>query len=307
MTSGGERESKGDLSAIREKIRRIARGELGAMEELIALSASDELDPVAAALAEDISLILVKLEGREFLLDRASEAENRLRELNELKNRHLGIAAHDLRNPIGAIYMMASLLARGRIVEAKKQEYLESIMHVSEQMATLVDDLLDVAAIESGRFALELVEGNLARLTEERAALARHVAARKEIDLTVEVAEVADSRFDPGRLNQVVDNLLSNAIKFSPRGASVRLSCRADDGVVEIRVSDEGPGIPAEDLERIFRTYEKTGARPTGGERTTGLGLFIVKQIVDAHGGTIDVQSAPAGGTAVTVSLPTDR
>jgi signal transduction histidine kinase len=255
-------------------------------------------------MAENIGLILVKLEAREYLLDVAGEAEDRLRELNELKNRHLGIAAHDLRNPIGAIRGMSGMLARGRVPDGKKQKFLESIVRVSEQMLTLVEDLLDVSVIESGKFELDLSRGNLAVLAQERSELAAGLAQKKSIKLVVEMDSVPDTSFDPPRVSQVIDNLLSNALKFSPPESTVHLSCFQQDEEIAVAVQDEGPGIPPDELVKIFGTYQKTTVRPTGGEKSTGLGLYIVKKIIDAHRGSISVKSTVGEGTTFTVAIP---
>ncbi len=173
-------------------------------------------------------------------------------------------------------------------------------------MLTLVDNLLDVAVIESGRFDLKITEENISKLVGERIELMAKIAERKEIRLIAELQEVTDSLFDAGRMRQVVDNLLSNAIKFSPSGSVVNVTCGQAGQVLDITVADQGPGIPSEDLDRLFDSFEKLSAQPTGGEKSTGLGLSIVKSIVDAHGGEIDVDSEVGKGTTFIVRLPVE-
>jgi signal transduction histidine kinase len=112
--------------------------------------------------------------------------------------------------------------------------------------------------------------------------------------------------FDADRMRQVVDNLLSNAIKFSPSGSVVNVTCGQAGRILDITVTDQGPGIPSEDLDRLFDTFEKLSAQPTGGEKSTGLGLSIVKNIVDAHGGEIEVDSEVGRGTTFIVHLPVE-
>lgn len=295
---------EGGWELIRGKVLRIARGDFAAVDELIQLSASDRVSPAAAEVAEAMGMILVRLEAHEFLLDRAHDAEHRLRELNALKDRHLGIAAHDLRNPIGAIRGMSRLLASGKLTDEQRADFLNAIVRVSDEMAQLVDDLLDVAVIESGAFELDRTTANLADLVRQSCETAGSIAERKGIHLELDAREVPDSRFDPPRMRQVVDNLLSNAIKFSPEGAIVRVTVRSIDDGIELCVADQGPGVPAEEVKELFASYQKTSVRPTAGEKSTGLGLFIVKQIVDAHGGTVKVESVVDHGSNFRVVVP---
>ncbi len=131
-------------------------------------------------------------------------------------------------------------------------------------------------------------------------------AERKEIRLIADLQKVTDSLFDADRMRQVVDNLLSNAIKFSPSGSVVNVTCGQAGRILDIAVTDQGPGIPSEDLDRLFDTFEKLSAQPTGGEKSTGLGLSIVKSIVDAHGGEIEVDSEVGRGTTFIVHLPVE-
>ncbi len=173
-------------------------------------------------------------------------------------------------------------------------------------MLTLVDNLLDVAVIESGRFDLKITEENISKLIGERIELMAKIAERKEIRLIAELQEVTDCLFDAGRMRQVVDNLLSNAIKFSPSGSAVNVTCGQAGRILDITVTDQGLGIPSEDIDRLFGTFEKLGVQPTGGEKSTGLGLSIVKSIVDAHGGEIEVDSEVGKGTTFIIHLPTE-
>jgi signal transduction histidine kinase len=273
---------------------------------LYALTGEEGIDPEVAELAESIGLILVKLEARDFHIEMAAEAEQRLKELNELKDQHLGIAAHDLRNPLSSIRGMSQMLVEMELDKNTQTSFLQSIYRVSEQMLILVDNLLDVAVIESGRFELKITEENISGLVGERIELMAKNAERKEIKLIADLQEVTDSLFDADRMRQVVDNLLSNAIKFSPSGSVVNVACGQADRILDITVTDQGPGIPSEDLDRLFDTFEKLSAQPTGGEKSTGLGLSIVKSIVDAHGGEIEVDSEVGRGTTFIVHLPVE-
>lgn len=289
-----------------QTIQSISRGQFDALDTLYSITGEEGIAPEVAELAESIGLILVKLEARDFHIEMAAEAEQRLKELNELKDQHLGIAAHDLRNPLSSIRGMSQMLVEMELDENTQTSFLQSIYRVSDQMLTLVDNLLDVAVIESGKFDLKITEENISRLVGERIELMAKNAEKKEIRLIADLQEVADSLFDADRMRQVVDNLLSNAIKFSPSGTVVNVTCGQAGRILDITVTDQGPGIPSEDLDRLFDSFEKLSAQPTGGEKSTGLGLSIVKSIVDAHGGEIEVDSEVGRGTTFIVHLPVE-
>jgi signal transduction histidine kinase len=296
----------GGRSLLLQTIQSISRGQFDALDTLYALTGEEGIAPEVAELAESIGLILVKLEARDFHIEMAAEAEHRLKELNELKDQHLGIAAHDLRNPLSSIRGMSQMLVEMELDKNTQTSFLQSIYRVSDQMLTLVDNLLDVAVIESGRFELKITEENISGLVGERIELMAKNAERKEIRLIADLQEVTDSLFDADRMRQVVDNLLSNAIKYSPSGSVVNITCGQAGHILDITVTDQGPGIPSEDLDRLFDTFEKLSAQPTGGEKSTGLGLSIVKSIVDAHGGEIEVDSEVGRGTTFIVHLPVE-
>ena len=282
----------------------LAREDTEAPADLQRLTDPTEVDPEVARAAEHLGLLLVRLEGRDFLLSLADDAEARLRSMNELKDRHLGIAAHDLRSPIGSIRGLASLIARGKVSAAEEPSYVESIVRICDEMLTLLESLLDVAVIESGRLELDRTSGNLGQLVRERAERVAARAGEKDIEVLRAVKEVPDTTFDAVRMGQVVDNLLSNAVKFSPSGSVIEVACGRVESGIEITVRDEGPGIPDDDLPKLFDPYRRATVRPTGGEKSTGLGLSIAKPIVDAHGGSLEVRTAVGEGTTFTILLP---
>ncbi len=225
--------------------------------------------------------------------------------LNQLKNQFLGMAAHDLRNPLSALQGISTLLLEAPLLqESVKREFLTNIQSASEQMLALVNDLLDVSVIESGHFVLKRRSGSLARLVAERVRLARFTAQTK--GMTIEYADnlLAFAAFDADRLAQVVDNVLSNAIKFAPAGSRVWVELMDEPDHVGFAVTDQGPGISAADRERLFAPFQRLRNRPTGGEKSTGLGLAISHKMVTAHGGSIRVEGVPGGGSRFIVTLP---
>lgn len=226
--------------------------------------------------------------------------------LNEEKNTLLGVAAHDLRNPIASILGNAALLLEGGLERLQSRRALEAIDRVSRQMLALVNDLLDVSAIESGRLELRPEPCALDVLLGERVEFFRLHAARKGIAITA-ACETIVVELDPQRVEQVIDNLLSNAVKYSPRGARIEASLALDGEEAVLAVTDHGPGLTEEDRLRLFGAFQRLSARPTGGEKSTGLGLAIAHRIVTAHGGRIEVESQAGAGATFRVRLPRAR
>ena len=230
-----------------------------------------------------------------------------LARLNEQKNQFLGIAAHDLRNPLDVILTYSQfVLDEARAALTPEQiEFVNTIRSSSEFMLNLVNDLLDTSKIEAGKLELELERVDLGEIVRRNVALNRTLAERKGITLALARSdELPAMRLDVSKIEQVLNNLIGNAVKFSPPGSRVEVRIeREDDGAV-VSVRDEGEGIAAEELDNLFRFYEKGRTRATGGEKSTGLGLAIVKKIVAGHGGEIRVESEAGEGATFFVSLP---
>lgn len=233
---------------------------------------------------------------------RIAALNDKLVALNKDKDRYLGIAAHDLRNPLSSMRGLSELMLETPLEPGQQKEFLETIRGTSDEMLSLVNDLLDTSVIESGKLTLNPSEQDLVKLVQRRMRHLEPNARNKQIQLEVDARPTRTS-VDAARFSQVIDNLISNAIKFSPSGTTVRVKVESSDGHASFSVQDQGPGIPPADRALLFRSFQKLSARPTGGEKSTGLGLAIVKKIVDAHGGTIDVDDAPGGGTRFTVKL----
>jgi signal transduction histidine kinase len=230
-----------------------------------------------------------------------------LEKLIELKNEFLGMAAHDLRNPLFVVQSCAKFLlakASGQLDE-EQVEFLSIIESYSGFMLQMVEDLLDVSAIESGRLVLLPEPVDLVALVRRNLALNTVLAENKQIYLSFRHdQDLPLMMLDPVKIEQVLNNLISNAVKFSHPGSQVEvlLQRQADEAVILVR--DEGQGIPAEELDRLFKWFGRTSVRGTGGERSTGLGLAIVRRIVAGHRGRIWVKSEVGKGSSFYVSLP---
>jgi len=231
----------------------------------------------------------------------------KLAELNDQKNQFLGMAAHDLRNPLAVFLGFTELLLRGHVGRlSEEQERVVGMLHRdSEFMLGLVNDLLDVAKIESGKVNLELKPVDLAALAEENVALNRLLADKNGVRLVLRRPDgLPTLALDRPKIWQVFNNLISNAVKFSRPGSLTTVELARVTGGVTIIVRDQGAGIPADEMESLFKPFCHGTAEPAAGERCSGLGLVIVKRIVESHGGTISVESQVGVGSTFTVFLP---
>ncbi|MEC7522467.1 MAG: hybrid sensor histidine kinase/response regulator [Myxococcota bacterium] len=232
---------------------------------------------------------------------------NELDRLNRQKDHLMAVVAHDLRNPLGVMRGYADFLLSGVTgeLEGEQEEIVQTMRKTASYMVGLVEDLLDLGRIQAGAMELERAETDLGALVREGVRLNAVVAREKQIGFETEVeAELPSISLDRHKVRQVLDNLLSNAVKFSHPESTVHVSLSRDGEHARLTVSDQGVGMPARDLPKVFRPFERTGARPTGGERSTGLGLAIVRNIVEAHGGRIWVESEEGRGSAFHVTLP---
>ncbi len=237
----------------------------------------------------------------------ALETKNqKLADLNDLKNKFLGMASHDLRNPISTIQGFSKILLDHGETLAKdaKKEFLQSIHKVSNDMLTLLDDLLNISTIESGKLELQVKRGSFGQLVKERVRMYQVMAERKNLATHLDIEEMAEFSFDPNRISQVIDNLLSNAIKFSPPGKEIYIWLGQRNGQAKFSVRDQGPGISPEDQDKLFKHFQKLKARPTADEPSHGLGLAIAKKMVEAHKGKITVESQPGSGATFSFFIP---
>ena len=171
-------------------------------------------------------------------------------------------------------------------------------------MVNLVDDLLDLGEIQSGRFKLHLQEVKVSSILEEAVRVQSQLAAAKGTQVQLEMQEDGLVVVDPSRMRQVLYNLLSNAVKYSPPNSQVRVIAHKDSSGWRVMVVDQGPGIRAEDRPRLFETYQRLSAKPTAGEKSTGLGLAICRSIIEAHAGRIGVDAAAGQGATFWFTLP---
>jgi signal transduction histidine kinase len=231
---------------------------------------------------------------------------NKLEKLDAIKNRILGTAMHDLRNPLSSISGFSELFLRGEesYTTDEKKSLVKLINQTSKDLLGLVHDLLDISVFENGELNLNLSSGNLNPILLKQVQMNQVNSSQKKINIVSLLEKVPDSIFDSNRIGQVMDNLISNALKFSQPGTSIEIGLSSSEQNLEFYIKDEGPGIPEKDQCRLFTEFPKIGVYPTGGEKSTGLGLSIVKKIVEAHSGSIEVESIEGQGTIFLVQLP---
>ena len=239
-------------------------------------------------------------EKQRHLVDQLSAA-------NQAKNRLLGMVAHDLRNPLASIRGLADFLSDGTVgpITPDQLDLVKTIQETSQCMLTMVNELLDQSVIESGELKIQPEERLIAELLTKSVYLNNIQAAKKgsriEVDPNLTDAILC---IDTDKVKQVVNNLLSNAIKFSPPNSVIRVCMQRDTGTYSVLVRDQGPGIPATERHKLFKDFSQTSVKPTAGEKSTGLGLAICKRIMECHGGSIDAESLPAGGSVFRITFP---
>lgn len=229
-----------------------------------------------------------------------------LTKANTEKSKFLGIASHDLKNPLISINGLAGFLASGKFgaLSATQAEMASSIFEASEAMLALVNDLFDVALIETGQLNVEIDEVDLYSVVKTSVNLYRVTAGKKDIEIEfIERDTPQKVRCDKRQVRRVMDNLLSNAIKFSEPNTKISVILESDKNWVFFRVADEGPGIPVDEFDKLFGSFSKTSVKPTGGETSTGLGLNICKKVMQAHGGDIYAENLPEKGAQFSVQL----
>lgn len=238
--------------------------------------------------------------------DTLARINQHLTRLNEEKSNMLGIAAHDLRNPLSAIGLYTEgLLEDGG--DPASEAALKKIHKLTKEMALLIERLLNSSRIEAGQLTLHMEGVDVCALLRELVSRHQAAAQAKGLELRVDVPDegLPDMLADPFHLMEAMDNLVNNALKFMPKGPKGlpmrQVLLRARPGVIEVQ--DEGPGFSEADRAHVFERFSRLSARPTGGESSTGLGLYIVKALVEAMGGEIELQSEAGHGATFRIYL----
>ncbi len=239
-----------------------------------------------------------------------NEKNEQLLQLNMEKNEFLGIAAHDLKNPLGTIQSAAELLGTSydQMPKTKVIRFLDIISISSRQMFELIQNLLDVNALESGKMNLSIAPINI--LPSLQWLLDSYTQQAKDKDITMQF-QYSEKKYrvivDENAIRQILENLISNAIKYSPRGKNITIRLNQDEKIVRCEIQDEGPGLSDLDKQKLFGKFKRLTAKPTGGEHSTGLGLFIVKKLVTTMNGSVWCESELGQGATFIVEFPREN
>jgi signal transduction histidine kinase len=278
----------------------------------LAIGARRRLEPeeiqAIAPLADLVALGFERMRAereRSALLVREQRARAEAEAANRSKDEFLAVLSHELRGPLSAIAGWVHLLRSGEVPPSGIERALATIERNTRSQTQLVEDLLDVSRIVSGKLMIDDVLVDLGQAVEEVVESMRPIAAEKKVALLAEVERVGDVRGDPTRLRQVATNLLTNALKFTPAGGKVTVTVRRDGASGLIRIEDTGQGIDAQFLPHVFERFRQADGSKTRRHGGLGLGLAIVDHLTRLHGGAVTVASeGPGQGAAFTVRLP---
>jgi len=247
--------------------------------------------------------------GRELALKNAELAvkNEELAKLNALKNQFLGMAAHDLRKPIGVILNYAEFVMEEAVggLTPEHLQFLQTICRTAGRMSQVIADFLVISVIEAGHLSLDAQEASLADMVGTAQTLVSPIAIKRKIRFATELDPAVERLFVDGpKIEQVLTNLLSNAVEHSPEAGCVRIMSQRSGNEVRVAVTDEGKGIAPAQRQRLFEAFEESQSPKPSGERSIGLGLTIVRKVIEAHDGRVFVESEPGHGATFGFILP---
>ncbi len=278
---------------------------------VIMATAKDQSDDIVSALKLGANDYVTKPLDFPVVLARV-QTQLALHRLSQLKDEFLRIASHDLKNPLTVILGCVSLLERKAPVGSPMSDdafaLLDRITRRATEIQRIIEDFLDFQALQDGQIGLVKSSVNLNDLARDAWESNLEYAAGKGIALRLELdGELPAVEGDAARLSQVVRNFISNAVKFGPRGSSALIRTRRESRSILFEVEDTGPGLSDDDLKKVFGKYTRLSTKPTGGEKSSGLGLSICKQMIDLHGGDIGARNNPDRGATFWFRLPVEQ
>ncbi|HWB08816.1 MAG TPA: ATP-binding protein [Pirellulales bacterium] len=304
------------LKHLRDVSDAVSRGNL---EQRAEIQTSDEFEELAVAFNRMLASLVTAQEALRRLnsnldqkVDELAQANMRLFELNRLKSDFLATMSHELRTPLNSIIGFSDVLSSIRSLDDKQRRYVQNIQKSGKMLLDMINDILDLAKIESGKMELRPAEFRIEHVIGAQCDMARPLAERKNLELSTDVEpDLRELYQDQGKVQQILNNLLSNAIKFTPDGGRVVVSAgRGGEGDLLLSVADTGVGISEADQSQIFEKFRQGRTVMPGGDAMTreyegtGLGLSIVKELCKLLGGDISVESELGKGSTFTVRLP---
>lgn len=289
--------------ATLEALERLRRPVLDALPSV----ARDLRDAMDLAIAFDAQLSRANTALRRRIQAIHRETLHELHDListDQIKADFLNAVSHELRTPLTAITGYAELLDE-ELQDAKQKDYLRNILEGTDRLLRLINDLLDYARMEAGKFRLDLQPIDYLTLVRQTHQNMMALANRRKLTIDVQLPESLPVLcLDPDRIGQILTNLVGNALKFTPPGGQITLRVNETDGGLVTEVIDTGIGIPDEEIPRLFDKYHQIDRSLSRGLKGTGLGLTITKGLVEAHGGAIEVQSETGKGSIFRFTLP---
>jgi signal transduction histidine kinase len=260
---------------------------------------------IANGLARDLGTALLQAQAYQ----EKAEAVQHLEEVNRVKTDFVSTVSHELRTPLTSITGYIEVLADetfGELTDRQRQ-LLDVVSRNGDRLMALIEDLLTLSRSDAGTLPVDRTEVDLAQVVAGAHRAASPLLAGRSLSLEVAPVEpVPGLGGDPAQLERVLLNLVSNAVKFTPDGGRVRVTTTATPTGVRLEVEDTGYGITEAELPHVFRRFYRTSTATERAIQGPGLGLAVVKTIVDEHGGSVDIRSAPGQGTSVVVTLPCD-
>lgn len=276
--------------------------------EALAVAFNRMLRHLVAA-QEELRAVNADLDAK---VDELAQMNLRLYELNTLKSDFLATMSHELRTPLNSILGFSEVLVSSDALDERQKRYVQNIQKSGRALLEMINDILDLAKIESGKMDVRLTDFRVEQVVQSQCEMARPLAEKKNIDLETHVESgLPPMHQDQARVQQILNNLLSNAVKFTPEGGRIRVTARRDDqGQLVLQVADTGVGIAEEDQQTIFEKFRQGRTAMPGGDPMTrehsgtGLGLSIVKELCKLLGGGVSVESELGRGSTFTVRLP---
>jgi signal transduction histidine kinase len=262
---------------------------------------------IASTICVGLTIVLSRVRFEDFSLRHQLDAKNReLQDLDRLKTQFFSNVSHELRTPLTLILgPVETLLARGDAIEAAVHDSLMLVHRNTLRLLKLINDLLELTRIDLGREDVRKKSMKLGPYVKGIVDSVRHLGLSKHLRIKVEEGDSqAEALIDPSRVEKVLLNLLTNALKYTPAGGSITVRWRSDEAGSEIEVADTGVGIPAEDLPRVFDRFHQVRSNEANQNQGVGIGLALAKELVEQHGGRIEVESEPGKGSLFRVRLP---
>ena len=304
------------LKHLREVSNAISHGNMAMRAEI---HTGDEFEALGVAfnrmlrhlvtIQEELRRANTKLDGK---VDELAQVNMQLYEMNRVKSDFMATMSHELRTPLNSILGFSDVLGSLEPLDERPKRYVQNIQKSGQMLLEMINNILDLAKIESGKIEIQLTDFDIAQLVGTQCDMARPLTEKKNIDLDTEIqAGLPPLHQDQGRVHQILNNLLSNAIKFTPEGGRIRVTAeRNPQEALILKVIDTGVGIAEEDQQSIFEKFRQGSTAMPGGDAFTreysgtGLGLSIVKELCKLLGGEVSVESELGTGSTFTVRLP---